>query len=72
MSQQCAFDHGQDVGLFVGLELVEGFEAQREAGCFWASFVGVEQERVSAGVSRESRASGGTVPRCRSTRCFMQ
>ncbi len=50
MSQQCAFDYGQDVGLFVGLELVEGFEAQREVGCFWASFVGVEQERVSAGV----------------------
>jgi len=36
MSQQCAFDHGQDVGLFVGFELVEGFEAQPEAECFWA------------------------------------
>lgn len=42
VSQECAFDHGQDVGLFVLVELVEGFEAQSQAGCFGASFVGVE------------------------------
>ena len=30
MAQECAFDHGQDGGLFVGVELVEGFHAQAQ------------------------------------------
>jgi hypothetical protein len=38
--------------LFVGVELVEGFEVQAQAGCFGAAFACVEEERVSAGVQR--------------------
>jgi hypothetical protein len=42
VAEDGAFDEGADVVLFVGVELVEGFEAEAEAGFGGASFVGVE------------------------------
>jgi hypothetical protein len=39
-----------DGGEFVGVELVEGFEVEAQVGVGGAAFVGVEDERVCAGV----------------------
>lgn len=57
MAQERAFDEGGDVCLFVGVEAVEGFELESEAGGCWASVVGVEQERVGAGVEGEGEGA---------------
>ena len=52
VTQQGAHDHGEHVRLLVRVEMVERFEPQPQARCFGDSFVGVEQERVGAGVER--------------------
>ena len=53
MSEECAFDEGDDGGLFVGVEVVDGFEVVCEVGVGGAAFVVVEEERVCAGVEGE-------------------
>lgn len=46
VSQECAFDEGGDVFLFVGGELVDGFELEPQGLALGAAFVGVEDEVV--------------------------
>lgn len=46
VAEECAFDVGADVVLFVGVESVEGFELDAESGGGGAAFVVVEGEVV--------------------------
>ena len=48
MAEECAFDDVADEGLFVGVELVDGFEGEVEVG-WWLAFVGFEDEVVGGG-----------------------
>ena len=48
VSEQGAFDHGQDGVLLVGVEVVEGFHAQAQGGVLGAAFGVVKHERVGA------------------------
>ena len=43
--------------LFVGVEAVEGFEFESEAGGCWAAVVVIEEERVGAGVEGEGECA---------------
>lgn len=43
--------------LFVGVEAVEGFESESEAGGCWAAVVVIEEERVGAGVEGEGECA---------------
>lgn len=47
VSEECAFDEGSDVLLFVGVELVDGFEVDGEVGV-GASVVVGEDESICA------------------------
>lgn len=57
VAQECAFDEGGDVFLFVGGELVDGFELEPERLALGSSFVFVEEERVSADVEGERQCT---------------
>lgn len=53
VAQERAFDEGGNVFLFVGGELVDGFELESQRRILGAAYVVVEEERVSADVERE-------------------
>lgn len=42
VAHEDAFEHGDDGGLFAGVEVVEGAEQELEVRCRGAAFVGVE------------------------------
>lgn len=45
VAQECALDHGEDGGAFVGVELVESFESEAELVVGGAALIFVEDER---------------------------
>lgn len=45
------------MGLFVGVEAVEGFEFEAESGGGWAPVIVVEEEQVGAGVEGEGEGA---------------
>lgn len=46
VSEECAFNHGDDEGLFVGFEVVKGFHAEAQVLGLWAAFGVAEDEAV--------------------------
>lgn len=57
VAQEGAFDEGGDVFLFVGGELVDGFELEPKRLVLRSAFVVVEEERVSADIQRERKSA---------------
>lgn len=56
MADEDAFDDGADGVLFVGVEVLDGFEAELPV-VGGGAFVGVEDELIGAGVERECESS---------------
>lgn len=48
VSEEGSFDEGADGGLFVGVEVVDGFEVEAESGVGGSAFVVGEDERICA------------------------
>jgi len=52
VAEEDAVDDGSDGGLFVGVEVGDGFEAEVPFAIFWPGFGVVEDELIGVGVER--------------------